>query len=319
VNGDDESAAVRPGTTATYRFVVQNLGTLASTGITTVTDESFPAGVTIASIVSTQGEWSCTKVSDTKFTCTTSKSYIMGEYATAIVLTANIGASMTPGTYRNVACLSNPSDPNEGTVLDPSTGKYKVNNCDPAEVVIVPASSFDLSLKKYVADITTGTPARDGDHQTANDGSDLTEDILTVPSSGKIRYRFVVKNEGPVTATGLTTVEDTLPQGMTIISATGSGWDCTTVSSQKFTCTRTGDLAVGALFPEIVVDAQLPAPSQSTEYSNTATVKNPGDANPANNTDPANVQIPSGFDLSLKKYINTTSATGTENDAEPSA
>lgn len=161
VNGDDESSHVTTGSTATYAFVMQNLGSLASTGTTTVTDSDFPVGITITSIAATQGEWSCTQNSASAFTCTTTRSYAAGEYASTITLTANIGASMTPGAYRNVACLSNPSDPNEGTVLDPSTGKYKVNNCDPAEVVIVPPGSFDLSIKKYVGDITSGTLERD--------------------------------------------------------------------------------------------------------------------------------------------------------------
>ena len=294
VNGDDESSAVRPGDTATYTFVMQNLGMLASTGTTTVKDVGFPAGVTIASIATTQGEWTCTKDSDSVFTCTTNKSYAMGEYATPITLTANIASTMAVGTYRNVACLSNPYDPNEGQVLDPDTGKYKVNNCDPAEVVIVPANSFDLSIKKYVADLTTGTPERDGDHQTTNDGTDVNRDILTIPQGGTARYRFVVRNEGPAMATGTTTIEDTLPNGFTITgSVIGTGWTCMSGANgnRSFSCTRTGDLAVGASFPQIVVDAQSDAAILAGEYSNTATVRNPGDTNPDNNTDPANVQI----------------------------
>lgn len=181
MNGDDESSAVRPGSTATYTFTVQNLGVLTSSGTTTVTDTDFPAGITIASIAATQGDWTCIQLSGTGFSCTMTRALAAGEYATSISLTANIGATMNVGTYRNVACLSNPYDPNEGQVLDPSTGKYKVNNCDPAEVVIVPADSFDLSIKKYVADITTGTPQRDGDHQTTNDGTDVNRDILAIP------------------------------------------------------------------------------------------------------------------------------------------
>lgn len=113
MNGDDESSEVRPGTTATYTFVMQNLGMLASSGVTTVTDSDFPAGITIGTIAPTQGEWICAKDSASKFTCTTSKIYAPGEYATTITLTANIASTMTVGTYRNVACLFNPYDPNE--------------------------------------------------------------------------------------------------------------------------------------------------------------------------------------------------------------
>lgn len=219
----------------------------------------------------------------------------MGEYATPITLTANIASNMAVGVYRNIACLSNPFDPNQNAILDPSTGKYKVNNCDPAEVVVVPANSFDLSIKKYAADLTSGTPQRDGDHQTTNDGTDVDRDILTIPQGGKVRYRFVVKNEGPVTATGTTTVEDTFPNGFTIISGTvaGTGWTCTSGDNgnRSFSCSRTDNLAVGASFPQIVVDALADTAILAGEYSNTSTVRNPGDTNPDNNTDPANVEI----------------------------
>jgi len=294
VNGDDESAAVRPGEVATYIFALQNLGMLASTGTTTVTDTDFPLGVSIATLATTQGEWLCTQLSGTGFSCTTTRSYAMGEYATPIVLTANIANTIQVGVYPNIACLSNPYDPNENEVLDPSTGKYKVNNCDPAEVVIVPADSFDLSIKKYAADMTSGTPERDGDHQTSNDGPDEDRDILTIPQAGTIRYRFVVRNEGPATATGTTTVEDTFPNGLTITGAvTGTGWTCESGANggRSYSCTRTDSLALDATFPEIVVYAQAPTTVIAGEYSNTATVKNPGDTNPANNTDPANVQV----------------------------
>lgn len=294
VNEDDESSHVSTGGTATYTFVLQNLGMLASTGTTTVTDTDFPAGVTITSIQAAQGEWSCNQLSGTGFSCTTTRSYAMGEYATPITLTASIAPNMQVGTYRNVACLSNPADPNQNEVLDPDTGKYKVNNCDPAEIVIVPPGSFDLSIKKYVADTTTGTPQRDGDHQTTNDGTDVDRDILTIPQAGSVRYRFRVSNEGPQIATGTTNVEDTLPNGFTITgTVTGTGWTCTSGANgnRSFSCTRGDNLAVGASFSDIVVNAVASSSIIAGEYSNTATVRNPGDTNPDNNTDPANVQI----------------------------
>lgn len=313
VNGDDESASVNTDGTVTYTFSVQNLGEMASSGKTTVSDSSFPDGITIASIATTQGEWSCIKDSSTKFTCTTDKSYKKGEFATMITLTANIPTGLTVGAHRNVACLSNPYDPNENEVLDPSIGKYKVNNCDPAEVRRVDPTSFDLMIKKYVADLTTGTPERDGDHQTTNDGTDVDRDILTVPQGGKMRYRFAVKNLGPATATGITTVEDTLPNDTTITSVAGNGWSCTTTETRKFKCTRSDGLAAGASFPEIVVTVQASNTILAGEYSNVATVKNNGDTNPDNNTDPANIEIVvPGLDLQLKKFIDNVNV-----DAQP--
>lgn len=103
-----------------------------------------------------------------------------------------------------------------------------------------------------------------------------------------------MRNEGTVTATGTTTVEDTLPNGFTITgSVAGTGWTCTsgTNGNRSFMCNRTENLAVGAGFPEIVVSSVSDTAILAGEYSNTATVKNPGDTNPANNTDPANVEV----------------------------
>ncbi len=194
VNGDDNSTRGLPGNTVGYSFVVQNLGTQSSTGVITVTDSDFPDEITIASIEATQGEWSCVKNSNTAFTCTTSRVYGAGEYSTPINVTANIPAHMPVGSYQNVACLSNPGDPDESAVYNPSIGQFKNNNCDPARVIITPHGTFDLMLKKYVADTTTGSPVNDGDHQTASVGSDLTRDVLTIGQSGSLRYRFTVTN-----------------------------------------------------------------------------------------------------------------------------
>lgn len=290
VNGDDESSHANG--TATYTFQIQNLGALASTGRTTVTDSDFPDGITIASIATTQGEWTCTQNSATAFTCFTDRVYAAGEFSSVITLTANIPTNLSVGAHRNIACLSNPNDPHENARLEPSLGLYRVNNCDPAEVFVVPAGSFDLSLKKYVADTTSGTEQRYGDHQTTNDGPDVDRDILNVPQGGSMRYKFFVRNLGPVTATGTTTVEDTLPNDTTIIDASGTGWNCSVLSnSRSFTCYRQDSLGVNEAFPEIVVNVRASTTIPAGEYSNIATVRNPGDTNPTNNTDPANIQI----------------------------
>lgn len=48
---------------------------------------------------------------------------------------------------------------------------------------------------------------------------------------------------------------------------------------------------MGAEFPEIVANARPATATAVGEYTNIATVRNPGDTNPTNNVDPANVQI----------------------------
>lgn len=199
----------------------------------------------------------------------------------------------TPGVYKNVACLSNPQDPNENAVRDFPNNQYKVNNCDPASVVVVPAGTFDLTiLKKVGKSLTDGTLQ---DRNTADENNiDPNQNILIINQSGSLVYTFGVKNLGSVTATGTTTVEDTLPNDITIVSTpTGAGWTCSVTGNgnRSFQCTRSDILAVGSSYPDIIVSAQASSTIPAGEYSNTATLKNPHDTNPANNTDPANVKV----------------------------
>lgn len=294
VNGDDDSTHGITGNPVTYTFVLQNLGVQSSSGVITVTDTDFTGGITIASIAATQGEWVCAQLSGTGFSCTTSHIYAQNEYSTPITVVANLPANMPVGSYRNVACLSNAGDPDESAVFNPNIGQYKNNNCDPALVIIVPPNSTDLMLKKYVADTTSGVPVNDGDHQTATIGSDVNRDVLTTSQSGSLRYRFTVTNLGPLVASGATVVEDTLPNGVSIVSVSGAGWSCSQNGARSFTCTRSDSLTVGNVFPDITVNATTSSTIAAGFYSNVATVSNPGDTNPTNNTDPANIRITVG-------------------------
>lgn len=73
INTDDEASRANIDGTVDYTFFVQNLGEQDSVGEITVTDDSFPTGITIRSIAPTQSEWICSKNTDTKFTCKTSR------------------------------------------------------------------------------------------------------------------------------------------------------------------------------------------------------------------------------------------------------
>lgn len=59
VNGDDEASRPNADQTVNYTFVVRNLGLQPSTGVTTVRDTSFPAGITPRPIQTIQGIWTC--------------------------------------------------------------------------------------------------------------------------------------------------------------------------------------------------------------------------------------------------------------------
>lgn len=120
--------------------------------------------------------------------------YALGAYSSTITVVANIPAGIAVGQYRNVACLSNAGDPDETAAYNPDIGQFKNNNCDPALVVIDPVNSFDLMLKKYVADMTSGIPVNNGDHQTATIGADINQNALTASQSGTLQYRLIATN-----------------------------------------------------------------------------------------------------------------------------
>ncbi len=261
-------------TPVTYTFIIDNLWPGTATGTTTVTD-TFPAGITP---VSTSGTgWSCSLVWQT-FTCSRSDSLNSGSGYSIITTQALV--TNTNGSYRNYACLSNPGDPNEWAVLNPDAGLYKVNNCDPA-TVIVNGGTFDLSLKKYVWSGATLNDAQDGSPVTLSGGQTFN-------------YTLRAKNEGTLTITGTTTITDTgaTPTGVIVRSGTGTGWNCT-LSGSTLSCTTTQSPLSGAFFSDVVITAT--APTLTGTYRNLAVVSHPLDTNLTNNTDPANIRIGTGW------------------------
>jgi uncharacterized repeat protein (TIGR01451 family) len=83
-------------------------------------------------------------------------------------------------------------------------------------------------------------------------------------------YTLSVRNNGPNNATGTITVTDTLPTGLTYVSASGAGWTCGAVG-QTVTCARPGPLVNGASAPDIALTVAVGA-AASPSVSNSATV-----------------------------------------------
>jgi uncharacterized repeat protein (TIGR01451 family) len=116
-----------------------------------------------------------------------------------------------------------------------------------------------------------------------------------------ITYTVTASNNGPNSATAVV-VTDTLPPGVTFVSASSTQGTCTQASG-TVTC-NVGSLAVGATATITIV---VTAPSSPTTITNTATIKaNETDPNPANNSASASTQVVQAntgtADLSIKKY-----------------
>jgi uncharacterized repeat protein (TIGR01451 family) len=106
---------------------------------------------------------------------------------------------------------------------------------------------------------------------------------LTVGSTTS--YTIAVSNGGIDAETGPVTVVDTLPSGLNLVSASGTGWTCTNVQNNGqtvVTCTQPGPIQPGAQMSPIVITVR---PTAAGSYTNTATVSGKtGDNKLSNNT-----------------------------------
>jgi uncharacterized repeat protein (TIGR01451 family)/LPXTG-motif cell wall-anchored protein len=120
----------------------------------------------------------------------------------------------------------------------------------------------------------------------------------TVTAGGAMSYQLTVANAGPADASGLS-VTDTLPPGVTFISATGTGWTCISSGNVSVTCT-TPSLANGTTAPVITVVASAPVQPGTALNTATVTATTP-DPTPANNTSSVSTTVTALADLSLLK------------------
>jgi outer membrane autotransporter protein/uncharacterized repeat protein (TIGR01451 family) len=115
---------------------------------------------------------------------------------------------------------------------------------------------------------------------------DKTDSADPVRTGSNFSYLLAVSNLGGGEATGVR-IDDVLPAGLTLISATGQGWTCN--GSSAVSCTLAGTLVAGA---SSTVSIEVTAPTQATNLSNRATVSsNEPDSNSANNADTETTSI----------------------------
>src|SRR4029079_1285820 len=100
--------------------------------------------------------------------------------------------------------------------------------------------------------------------------------------TGKTYTITVGNNVGAGPTNGTVTISDTLPAGLTPISATGTGWgsgvNACAIAAQVVTCTRNDVLNSGSSYPAITLTVNVAA--NATSATNSATVSGGGDPNP---------------------------------------
>lgn len=164
---------------------------------------------------------------------------LAGGASTQLVL--RVRAPATPGQLLNQASVSTEGEVNLAN-----------NSASETTTVIAAAEPPDLNLSK-------------------------TDDVDPVNAGAEFNYLLTVGNSGGV-ASGLT-LTDRLPEGMSFISAAGTGWTCQ--GGALVNCTFSGTLASGAS-TQIVL--RVRAPNSPGQLLNEASVSTEGEVNLDNNT-----------------------------------
>ncbi len=124
-------------------------------------------------------------------------------------------------------------------------------------------------------------------------------------------FSLSVSNVGGRPTTGPVVLDDTLPAGLAIVSASGDGWACgVDGAGNALHCERSDVLAVGAAFPvvNVLVNVLETAPDALV---NTGITGGGGETNTSNNRDDDPVAITSVADVAIvKSVVPTTTPPG---------
>jgi len=225
--------------------------------------------------------WSCSGTATV--TCTMA-SLAVGSTAD---ITITVRAPSAPATFSNSASVSSATP--ELDLANNISGTIQTT-----VMPVVPPPQADLSITKAAP--------------------------TSVNASSTFAYTLNINNAGPDTASTVS-VSDTLPAGVTFVSASGTGWSCS--GTATVTCT-TASLAASTTS---TITISVTAPAQGATLSNSASVSaTTGDPNTSNNTSaPVQTTVASQADLSITKTgpasadaLNTISYTLKVNNAGPS-
>lgn len=255
----------------TFTLTATNDGPSDAQGPITI-DDHLPVGM---SYVSANDAWSCvaSPVSNTgqDVICTlvSGGPVVTGTDATALVMRVDVAADQSGRTLVNEAGV-------ESATTDPDTA----DNDDTDSVT--PTDGVDLSIvKSHTGPVEVGK---------------------------QLSFAIAVHNDGPSEARDVE-VEDTLPTGLTFVSASGAGWTCATGST---TCTLDAPLAPNADAAPLTVVAEV-TPQAYPDVTNVATVSTSSDdADDTNDESSDQVDVPAKVDLSIVKKLSGPLTVGQE-------
>jgi uncharacterized repeat protein (TIGR01451 family)/fimbrial isopeptide formation D2 family protein len=200
-------------------------------------------------------------------TCTMAGGVAVGATAPTLTVNTTVAADTTAGTLTNTA-----------TVSSPTTDPVPANNTATATINVT--TSADLAITK------------------THTGNGVIGDPLA--------FTLTVTNNGPSAAVN-PVVTDTLPAGLSYVSATGTGWSCTD-TGQIVTCTQA---TLAPSTTSTITVTTTVAASAYPSVTNSATVhSDTPDPVPGNNTATDTVTVPPLVDLSITKTHTGTPAVG---------
>jgi uncharacterized repeat protein (TIGR01451 family) len=181
--------------------------------------------------------------------------------STYTVTIKNNGPSTVTSLKLNSALPSQLQNP----VVTTSAGTFDGATGNISGITLASGQSMTVTIKADVKPSATGTisypvtvevPAGVTDPTPANNTATDTTNITAVAdlslakvltssalvSGANADYTLTVTNNGPSDSAGPITITDTLPAGLTYVSAAGTGWTCN-AAAQVVTCTNPSNLA----------------------------------------------------------------------------
>lgn len=121
-------------------------------------------------------------------------------------------------------------------------------------------------------------------------------------------WTLAVSNLGPDAAVGPIVVKDTLPSGVSFVSASGTGWTVTGPVAGEYTFTHPGPVAASGSLPAISLVVSVPSTTAAgTTIVNTASVSGATfETVTGNNSDNDSVTVETESDLGLVKDVTGT-------------
>jgi uncharacterized repeat protein (TIGR01451 family) len=246
-----------------------------------------------------------------------------------------VGAQPTTGSYTTSEVLLNPGESWTSPPYSWVQPDYTVSTfSSPAELAVFQSpGTFDITYRSSVEPLqingnhngnggggrTTGAGVTfivEYDYTVTVPQIDLTL-AKTLTSSGPyapgstVTFNLLASNGGPGTAQPAIVVTDTLPAGLSFVSATGTGteWACS-AAGQVVTCTRSANaapLASGAAAGPITLAAKVAAGATGTltnvAYVAPAAGEAAAESNPANGYDDGNPATGSNNDASASVTV----------------